>query len=194
MNALADWSSFYAIVGSAAGTLIGLQFVVMTLVAANPPATAREGSAAFSTPTIVHFGVSLLLAAGSHVPWPNPVCLSRFWGVVGVTGMVYTLVVARRIRRLPVYRPDLEDWTFHAALPLACYAALAAAMPAASAHVQEALFAVGGATLLLLFVGIHNAWDAVVHHVVVSRLAGTRGREAAAASANEAADAPAGKR
>ena len=28
---------------------------------------------------------------------------------------------------------------------------------------------IGGATLLLLFIGIHNAWDAVTYHVFVSR-------------------------
>jgi hypothetical protein len=31
------------------------------------------------------------------------------------------------------------------------------------------LFAVGAAALLLLFVGIHNAWDAVTYHVFVNR-------------------------
>jgi hypothetical protein len=31
------------------------------------------------------------------------------------------------------------------------------------------LFGVGAAALLLLFVGIHNAWDAVTYHVFVNR-------------------------
>ena len=33
MKELAEWDSFYLIVGGAAGALIGLQFVVMTLLA-----------------------------------------------------------------------------------------------------------------------------------------------------------------
>jgi hypothetical protein len=37
----------------------------------------------------------------------------------------------------------------------------------AVSHMREALFAVGAATLLL-FIGIHNAWDSVVHHVLSS--------------------------
>jgi hypothetical protein len=32
MSELAKWNTFYAIVGSAAGTLIGLQFVMMSLI------------------------------------------------------------------------------------------------------------------------------------------------------------------
>lgn len=36
------------------------------------------------------------------------------------------------------------------------------------AHAGEALFGVGAAALLLLFIGIHNAWDAVAYHVFVN--------------------------
>ena len=34
---------------------------------------------------------------------------------------------------------------------------------------REALFGVAAAALLLLFVGIHNAWDAVTYHVFVKK-------------------------
>jgi hypothetical protein len=34
-------------------------------------------------------------------------------------------------------------------------------------YTREALFGVGGATLLLLFIGIHNSWDSVAYHVFV---------------------------
>ena len=54
-------------------------------------------------------------------------------------------------------------------LPLAAYATLALASFAASAREREALFGVAAAALLLLFVGIHNAWDAVSYHVLVNR-------------------------
>ena len=33
MSTLADWNSFYVIVGSSAGALIGLQFVILALIA-----------------------------------------------------------------------------------------------------------------------------------------------------------------
>lgn len=36
---------------------------------------------------------------------------------------------------------------------------------AVRSHVREALFAHGAAALLLLFIGLHNAWSAVTHHV-----------------------------
>jgi hypothetical protein len=34
-------------------------------------------------------------------------------------------------------------------------------------HLREALFGVGGAALLLLLIGIHNAWDNITHLVLV---------------------------
>jgi hypothetical protein len=34
---------------------------------------------------------------------------------------------------------------------------------------EEGLFGVGTAALLLLFIGIHNAWDAVTYHVFVKK-------------------------
>jgi len=46
MSEFAEWDSFYVIVGSAAGALIGLQFVVLTLVAERAPLRAAEAGAA----------------------------------------------------------------------------------------------------------------------------------------------------
>ena len=163
------WNSFYVIVGAAAGALIGLQFVVMTLIADRPALRAAEAGAAFATPTIVHFGVVLLLAAVVSVPWHGIGTVSVVWGVVGLSGIVYAVVVTRRLRVQTTYQPVLEDWLFHVLLPCAAYAMLAGAAYVAHSHARPALFVVGAATLLLLFVGIHNAWDAVTYHIFVNR-------------------------
>ena len=120
---------------------------------------------AFSTPTILHFCAVLTLAGILSAPWERigPAALS--WGALGAGGLVYTSMVIRRIRAQKAYRPELEDWLFHAALPMVGYLALAVLAVAARSRVQEALFGVGAAALLLLLCGIHNAWDAVTYHV-----------------------------
>src|ERR1700746_1961514 len=61
MPELTEWDGFYVIVASAAGALIGLQFVVMTLIATQPLKGAEAAGAAFATPTLVHFSASLLI-------------------------------------------------------------------------------------------------------------------------------------
>lgn len=71
MAELAEWESFYLIVGSAAGALIGLQFVVLTLIAERPPLRAADAGAAFMTPTIVHFGSAYAVGRAPARPVAN---------------------------------------------------------------------------------------------------------------------------
>lgn len=167
MSALAGWENFYVIVGSSAGALIGLQFVVLTLIAERPIRDAERAGSAFSTPTIVHFGAVLLLAAIVAAPWPQPASATIAWGLLGAFGVFYQLFVLRRVRKQTAYNPVFEDWLFHILLPFAAYATLAASALAAHSSIAAALFAVAAASLVLLFTGIHNAWDAVTWHVLV---------------------------
>jgi hypothetical protein len=166
MTALSVWENFYVIVGSSAGALIGLQFVVLTLIADRPNIRgAAQAGHAFATPTIVHFGAVLLLAGMLSAPWQEIGPAAILWGLLGLSGIVYAAVVVRRMRRQVAYKPVFEDWLFHVLLPFAAYATLAVAAFATRSHLHEALFGIGAAALLLLFVGIHNAWDAVTYHV-----------------------------
>jgi hypothetical protein len=169
MPVFTEWDSFYVIVGSAAGGLIGLQFVVMTLIADKPPPRAHEAAPAFATPTVVHFGTVLLLAAILRAPWPAITPVAALWGLVGVIGAGYSVVVVLRMRSQSAYQPEFEDWLCHAILPFAAYATLAITALAITSHTQYALFGVGAAALVLLFSGIHNAWDGVAYHVLVHR-------------------------
>jgi len=167
MPGFEEWESFYVIVGAAAGALIGLQFVVMTLFAERPP--AAEGAAAYSTPQIVHFSTAFFLSALVRVPWHGIAPAAVLWGLMGAGGFIYELFIIRRMRTTQVYRPAFEDWFFHVALPLSAYALLAVSAVGAFYRPHEALFAVAAATLLLLLAGIHNAWDAVTWHLIVRR-------------------------
>jgi hypothetical protein len=170
VTALAGWENFYVIVGSSAGALIGLQFVVMVLIANMPIAEGgAQASSAFATPTIVHFGAVLLLSTVLCAPWHRIGTAAVLWGIVGLSGIVYEIIVARRMRMQIVYTPEFEDWLFHVLLPFAAYATLATSAFAARPHLRDALFGVAAAALLLLFVGIHNAWDAVTYHVFVKK-------------------------
>lgn len=57
--------------------------------------------------------------------------------------------------------PVFEDWLFHTALPLLAYATLFSGALTLVHHTADALFGIGAASVLLLFIGIHNAWDTV---------------------------------
>jgi hypothetical protein len=170
VTALAGWQNFYVIAGSSAGALIGLQFVAITLIANRPiaPGRAQAGSA-FATPTIIHFGTVLLLSAILNAPWQGNGTVGVLWSLLGLGGMGYGIIVAQRMRVQTVYTPEFEDWLFHVLLPFGAYPTLAGSAHAARRNIGGALFGVGAAVLLLLFIGIHNAWDAVTYHVFVQR-------------------------
>jgi hypothetical protein len=162
-SSLAAWESFYVIVGSSAGALTGLQFVVMALIAeSGVPRSSRE-VAAFGTPTIVHFCAALLIAAILSAPWPALTFAGIAVGACGAAGVVYICVVIRRARRTSNYRPVMEDWVWHTILPLLAYGALLVAGVLFAGHPSAALFVVALASLVLVFIGIHNSWDSVTY-------------------------------
>ncbi len=168
MKELSAWQNFYVIVGSSAGALIGLQFVLISLIAYIPvPDDGGQAGQAFATPTIIHFSVVLLLAAILSAPWHGIVPAAILLGLLGLGGLVYIAVVVRRMKRQTAYRPEFEDWLFHALLPFVAYAALASSAWMTLSHLREAMFGVGAVAMLLLFIGIHNAWDAATYHVFV---------------------------
>src|SRR5579871_4925731 len=177
MTTLSAWQNFYVIAGSSAGALIGLQFVVMSLIANRPTATVDPTAGqAFATPTIVHFVAVLGLSGILSAPWDGLTIIPILLGLLGFSGVVYALIVTRRMRVQTAYKPEFEDWLFHALLPLAAYITLAVSALAALSHLREALFGIAAAVLLLLFIGIHNAWDAVTYHIFVRPKDNQQGR------------------
>ena len=170
MTALSEWQNFYVIVGSSAGALIGLQFVVVTLIAQLPGIRREAGvSATWATPTTVHLVSALILAAVMAVPWHELSPVAFMPGVAGAAGTVYAAMTGWRMGRQAGYKPEFEDWIFHALLPLAAYAGLV--VSAMFLHMGQigGLHGVAAATLVLLLIGIHNAWDTVTYHVFVKK-------------------------
>jgi hypothetical protein len=160
---LASWEVFYLIIGSSAAALTGLQFVVIVLGADLGTLGGMPAIRAFGTPTIVHFCAVLLISALVSAPWHAPSSLALSLGASGVAGVAYMMMVVRQARRQTSYRPDLEDWLWHGVFPLVAYATLLAAAIVFSRRAVSALFVIGAVVVLLLFVGIHNAWDAVTY-------------------------------
>lgn len=169
--AFSEWESFYVIVGSSAAALTGLQFVVVALMADVRRKSSSDGIGAFATPTIVHFCVAFFTAAVLSAPWRAISSAAIVLGVTALTGICYTALVARRARRQTGYTLVLEDWVWHIALPFVAYAALLSAALTLDRDTADALFGIAAATILLLFIGIHNAWDTAVY-VTDERTAG----------------------
>jgi hypothetical protein len=170
MPELAAWLNFYIIVGSSGAALTGLMFVVVTLIADLGESQASSGTlGAFGTPTIVHFCAALIVSAVLSAPWRAATSVAIAVGACGVVGLAYALNVIKRARRQSIYRPVFEDWLWHTVLPVGAYATIAIAAVVLRRAPAPSLFAIGGAVLGLVLIGIHNAWDTLTYLAVARR-------------------------
>ena len=62
------WDNFYYLIGSAAGGLVGLMFVVVTLTAGRDRSITLRAADLYLTPTVAHFAVVLTISAVALIP------------------------------------------------------------------------------------------------------------------------------
>jgi hypothetical protein len=160
---LAAWQNFYVIIGTAAATLTGLMFVAITLMAqlrVHPPSWSHMR--VFNTSTVVHFGAALLSA-----PWPVLWTAALLLGLAGLAGVSFVLIVLWEVRhRLAGYQLVRSDWLWYTLLPLISYTALVVAAILLPIYPGPVLFIIAAVTMLLLFMGIRNAWDVVTYMAI----------------------------
>jgi hypothetical protein len=164
---LTPWSSFYVVIGSSAAALTGLMFVVITIVAGTERVTqSQDGISTFSTPIVMHFCAVLFVSAVLIAPWHRLIFPGVLIGILGLYELAYLGRGALRTQRLSGYTPDLDDWTWYWILPLAAYATVFGGAIGLEIAPVDALFAVASGALLLIFIGIRNAWDIVTYLTV----------------------------
>jgi hypothetical protein len=156
------WSNFFFLVGSASAGLIGLMFVVMTLMAGVERSKALRGQAMYMTPTIAHFGAVFAICAVGLAPGLTLRGAALVFGFVALLGLA---CVGRAVigfaRPTPGSDPHWSDFWLYAALPAVLYAGLIVAAVGALSHAAWAIRAQAGLLLILLLLGIRNAWDLV---------------------------------
>lgn len=158
---LTSWNSFYVMMGSSAAALTGLVFIVVTLVNDQRHDLSEAGLSTFTTPTVIHFCNALFICAVMAAPFRSLLPTQTLLALAGAFGLFYVVRVAVRASRLKTYEPDLEDWTWHVVLPSIGYVAIIGSAIALERADDPALFATAAAVTLLIFIGIHNAWDVV---------------------------------
>lgn len=163
VSLLHGWQNFYMIMGTAAATLTGLMFVVTTLIAGidTHESTLNAAVSAFNTPIVMHFCSVLLLAGIFSAPWQTLTSVSLLLGLLSLGMAFYMIIVMRRMLRVPDYRSTLEDWLWYFVLPFLAHVALVTAAWQLTNNSMIAFYIIGAAMILLLLVGIRNAWDMV---------------------------------
>ena len=160
------WENFYVITGSSSAALTGLVFIVVTLSAdlrRREGGPTRDGTSIFSSPTVVHFCAAFFNSVIFAAPWRVPAFAGILIGLAGLFGAAFAVQTGFRARKLENYSADTSDWMWFIVLPFVAYLTLCVAGFALATHPSGASYAIGGATILLIFIGIHNAWDVVTY-------------------------------
>jgi hypothetical protein len=99
-------------------------------------------------------------------PWESLRYPAIAIATLGAYGVMYISYLMLRASRLKSYHPDVEDWIWYWVLPFVAYLALCSGGLDMLWLPSKALFMVGGASLLLIFIGIRNSWDVVTYLAV----------------------------
>jgi hypothetical protein len=156
------WENFYLLSGGAGGALIGLLFVVATLMSGRDPDNQLRAADTYLTPIVFHLSMVLGVSAFAAAPHISPAHQGAVLTACAVAGMarsyqvIHSLGVSRKVT--PSHWSDIW-WYGHAAL--ASYLPLLAGGAAIWLAPNLAADLVAASLLAILFVSIRNAWDLV---------------------------------
>lgn len=163
---LHEWHDFYILIATVSVTIIGAMFVVASI--ASPyltPARAAQ-SRAFFSPIVLHLSTTVLGCAAVMMPNLSDIGFVFLFGLGGVGGLVYSLLITFRILHI---HDDVEDRIWYAVVPDVGYIVMLGAVLLALMHEPMALDMLAGAVAILLIASIRNAWDLTVFFVTRER-------------------------
>lgn len=156
------WDNFFLVIGPAAGSLIGLLFVVVTLTAGRDREVTLRGAALYLTPTVFHFGVVLAASAAAMTPGLSAKVTAALIAALALYGVGYTSWVGVKLWKADMtVKPHWTDFWSYGLIPPLVYVALFAAAGVLFVEPSAAPYAVAFMLMVLLFLGIRNAWDLV---------------------------------
>ena len=167
---LESWETFYLVVGTSAGALVGVMFIVATLTAEIAVDQINRGTIIYQNPTVFHFGAIVAVSALALVPEHLLPAVAVLTVATGIAGLVYAGLTLRRISEpYEFYEATPSDYVFFAGLPGVSYLLMIAGGTMVFWIPEIAAEAIGAGTLLLLLVSIRNAWDVATFAVRIAR-------------------------
>jgi hypothetical protein len=162
---LQHWHELYSVAAGIAATLMGLMFVVLSLGSrALGTEQGVQVTRALHTPIVVFFVTIIAVSMLMLMPDTAPGALGALVGAVSVGGIVYMIVSGA----YKIWRENdlgVDDLIWYVVLPYVSYAALGASAVMIWRAAPFGPHVEASAILLLLLIGIRNAWDLVVYSV-----------------------------
>ena len=154
------WGEFFLLAGSAAAVLIGLIFVVISLMQDRSRSTVLAGAKLYMGPIVLGVSFALVLSAAALTPGIDRSSFAAVAAIVAAWGLVRGLMSTVGIRKLgkDVHWTDL--W-FYGVLPSVLYLALGLDALAFAQAWPCAHYGLAVLTTALLLLAIRNEWDLI---------------------------------
>ena len=166
------WENYYLMIGSSAGALIGLMFVVVTLTAGRDREEVERGKHLYTSPIVWHLAVILTLSGAAAVPHIQAEAFGIASGALGLLGIVIGVRSAAGIAKRPGAPEAASFDTFwYGIAPAIVYAGLAVSAWAILRGWAWGTTALAADLMALLLVSIHAEWDLVTY---LAPIAGSR--------------------
>jgi hypothetical protein len=166
------WENYYLMIGSAAGALIGLMFVVVTLTAGRGRSETERGKHLYTSPIVWHLAVIVALSGAAAVPGIGARMFGYATAGLALVGMAMGVRSAVGIARRPsAADAALFDTFWYGIAPALVYLGLGAAALALLIGRAWGTSAVAADLMALLLVSIHAEWDLVTY---LAPIAGSR--------------------
>lgn len=156
------WGEFYLMAGSAAAVLIGLIFVVVTLMQDRSRSSVLAGSKLYMGPVLLQVSFVMVLSAAALARGVTAGAIALIAGAVAVWGLVRGVQSIVGIAGLR--GPDKAHWTdawFYGAIPAALYGLLGAVALGFWTGAPWALHGLAAVITAMLLTSIRNEWDLV---------------------------------
>jgi hypothetical protein len=155
----AGWSEFFVMAGGAAAVLIGLIFVVISLMQDRPRSQVLAGTRLYMGPIVLGVSFVLALCAAALMPGITPREFAAITGAVALWGLARAIISTAGIRRLSeVHWTDI--W-FYGLFPLVTYLALLLVAAGFWTGRPWAEKGVAAIITLGLLLAIRNEWDLI---------------------------------
>jgi len=163
VESLARWHDFYALIGTASATLVGLTFVTASIGAGFFSAGRKIGMQSFLSPTIVHFTAILIVCLIAIAPSGPGNSIGFLLFCVGLAGLGYCgWIWLRMITHGLFAMIDMADRLWYTLLPTAGYLLVAVAAIGMLLRIKLGPEVLALGVTLLLLAGLRNAWDMTV--------------------------------
>jgi hypothetical protein len=162
-EALAAWHEFYALLGTAAATMVGLLFVAATVGSGVFSSDRRAALRVFLSASVVNFSLILAVCLSVLAPVRDWTWFGAMILACGLFGLTHSSLGWNDTRRDGLLAAiDLEDRTWYIVMPVVGYACVAGSGVALALRLNAGCVALAISMGLVLAMGIHNAWDITV--------------------------------